>query len=433
MLKKALASLAIALLAVSGLASPAQAADPTITGLTLSPGVTTLTADQTTTFTLMATLSDGTTANVTEQASWTPNGGGFTGIPGQRGVFTAVAQGSWTLTATVGGRSATAAVTITPGAPTSLNVLPTTAQLTADGLLPMEFYGVDTDGNGFDVSNSVVLSTTDPKGSVSPAGYTPGMAGTWHITARLGDLTDSTTVTITPGMLASLTLTPGELTVDPGDSAALQVRGDDARGNEVQPNVTLRTTNEDIATVDEHGNVHAKKTGQTNVIAEADGGTLAVLPLAVSGEVQTPVVNQDIVAVSRPDTRQPQVAADEVEVIPEGEVTAEESAGLLSTAEQAPSCENIAHPWVIILVIAHLILLSVFFTALHRARRYPWWWVPPIALTAALLGVYAGAFCNDTYLWWPWAIVGITVVFLSVYYQRLDDPAESPPAQPPQT
>lgn len=404
------------------------AASPVIKAIVLSPGTATVQAGQTQVFSLTATLEDGTVTDVSDQAVWTLNGGGFTGIPGQRGTFTAVSQGSWTLTTTVSGLSASAVITVTHGAPTSLNVLPTAAALTADGVLPLRIYGVDGQGNGFDLGHEVVLSTTDPKGTVTPEGYTPSVAGTWVVTAALGTLTDSIPVTITPGMLKTLTVTPNELTADPGDTAALTVNGTDAKGNVLTPKATVRVSNPDVATVDANGKILARSTGQTNVIVEADGVT-TVVPFVVQGAT-VPAPSDEVVAVSKPSpaVRTPKVAAEEVERTPD--VVSQQEAAT-PAASDAEACRNLAHPWTIILIILHIILLSVFFSLLQRVKRFPWWWVPPVALTAAMLGVYAGLFCQDTYLWWPWSVVGITVIFLSVYYQNLEPPSESPPAQQP--
>jgi hypothetical protein len=313
--------------------------------------------------------------------------------------------------------------------PTSLNVLPTATALTADGYLPLRIYGVDEQGNGFDVSKDVTLSTTDPKGTVNAEGYTPSVAGTWMVVATLGTLTDSTPVTITPGMLKTLTVTPELLTVDPGDTAALTVNGTDAKGNVVTPKATIRTTNDEVATVDGNGSIVAKSTGQTNVIIEADGLS-DVVPFIVQGNpVDEPT--DEVIAVAQPMTvaRVPQVAAEEVDRTPGIESQPET---LLSTeSTTADPCNNPAHSWIIILIILHIILLSVFFSILQRKRRFAWWWLPPVVLTAAMLGVYAGTFCDNTYLWWPWSIIGISVIFLSVYYQNLEPPEQRPPDQPP--
>ncbi|MEK7518392.1 MAG: Ig-like domain-containing protein [Patescibacteria group bacterium] len=431
MLMKRFLSASLALASILfWIANPAVlAASPVIKAITLSPGVATVQAGQTQVFTLKATIDDGTTAEVSDQAVWTLPGGGFTGIPGQRGLFTAVSQGSWTLTTTIAGLSATAAITVTHGTPTSLNVLPTSAALTADGILPLRIYGVDGQGNGFDLHQEVTLSTTDPKGTVTADGYTPSVAGTWMVTATLGALSDSVPVTITPGMLKKLTVTPNELTTDPGDTTELTVSGTDAKGNVITPKATVRVSNPDVATVNENGKILAKSTGQTNIIVEADGVTTAV-PFIVQGEAAT-TQTDDVVAVAKPTpvARTPQVAAEEIDRTPETESQPEV---LLSTeTKTTEACKNLAHPWAIILLILHVILLSVFFSLLQRVNRFPWWWAPPVALTAAMLGVYVGTFCKETYLWWPWSIIGITVIFLSVYYQNLEPPTHSPPEQQP--
>lgn len=422
------ASLTLASLLVFSLAPLAKAASPVIKAIALSPGTATVEAGKTQVFTLTATLDDGTTAEVNDQAVWTLTGGGFTGIPGQRGIFTAVSQGTWTLTTTISELSATAKITVTPGTPTSLNVFPTSAELTADGLLPLRIYGVDGQGNGFDVSQQVALSTTDPKGTVTPDGYTPSVAGTWVVKATLGALTDSVPVTITPGMLKSLTVTPKTLTADPGDTAALTVNGTDAKGNVVSTKPTIKTTNDKVAVVDEQGKIHAKNTGQTNIVVQADGITEAI-PFIVSATAANTAPNNpnEVVAVTKPtpSARTPKVAADEVDRTPQA-VSQQEAAAPNET--KAEACKNLAHPWTIILIILHVILLAVYFTVLQRMKRFPWWWLPPVALTAALLGVYAGLFCENTYQWWPWTIVGLSVIFISVYYQRLDVHDPSSPA-----
>jgi hypothetical protein len=406
------------------------AANPVVKAITLSPGTATVQAGQNQAFGLIATLDDGTTADVSEQAVWSLNGGGFTGIPGQRGTFTAISQGSWTLTTTIAGLSATATITVTHGAPTSLNVLPTSTTLTADGYLPLRMYGIDGQGNGFDVSKDATLSTTDPKGTVNAEGYTPSVAGTWVVTATLGELTDSVPVTITPGMLKVLTVTPDAFTIDPGDTAALTVNGTDAKGNAVTPTASIRSTNDTVATVDGNGSIVAKGTGQTNIVVEADGQSVAV-PFIVQGNPETKV-SDEVIAVTQPGTiaRVPLVAAEEVDRTVNTESQPET---LLSTeSSTADPCKNLAHSWIIILIILHIILLSVYFTVLQRMKRSPWWWLPPVALTAALLGIYAGTFCDGTYLWWPWSIIGISVIFLSVYYQNLELPEHGPPEdQPP--
>ena len=353
-------------------ANPAAlAASPAITAITLSPGVASVQAGQTQVFTLTATLEDGTTADASDQAVWTLNGGGFTGIPGQRGTFTAISQGSWTLTTTVAGLSATAAITITHGTPTSLNVLPTSAELTADGMLPLRIYGVDGQGNGFDVSQDVTLSTTDPKGTVTADGYTPSVAGTWLVTATLGGLTDSVPVTITPGMLTTLTVTPNTITADLGDTAALTVNGTDAKGNAVATKTVIRVSNDKVATVDANGNILAKSAGQTNVTVEADGVT-TVVPFIVQGSAPVEPTNE-VVAVAKPTTtaRTPQVAAEEIDRSPDL-VSQQQTPTPNETGTEA--CKNLAHPW---------------------------------------------------------SIIGISVNFLSVYYQNLEPPAKSPPPQQP--
>ncbi|MFA6043271.1 MAG: Ig-like domain-containing protein, partial [Patescibacteria group bacterium] len=272
-MKKILATFLITTLGITllGLSPhPVQAADPTVTGLAISPTTVSLQAGQSTVFTLTATLSDGTAVNVTENAVWNPNGGGFTGIPGQRGTYTAVAQGSWLLQATYGNVTAAATIVVTHGALSQLNLLPKRADLTADGVLPIRLFGVDSNGNAWDVLDTATYSVDDPQATVSAGGFTPHTAGTWTITAILAGYQASLPVTITPGMLAKIELTPAPIpTLNPQDTTTVIAKPVDAKGNTVQKNLNWKTTNPDVATVDKQGKVTARSTGQTNLVVES--------------------------------------------------------------------------------------------------------------------------------------------------------------------
>ncbi|MFA6587872.1 MAG: Ig-like domain-containing protein [Patescibacteria group bacterium] len=385
-----------------------------LTSLTLSPAELTIEAGKTATFKVLAAYSDGTSADVTEEALFKLDGGGFTGIPGKKGEFTANAQGKWSLSVNFGTKSASAAITISHGAATSLNVLPTQANLTADGILPIRVFAVDALGNGWDVLKDATFSTTDPLGTVNADGYIPHTAGAWAITATYQGLAGSFPITITPGMLTSLSIEPAStINVDPGDEISLVAKGTDAKGNQVTANVNWKTSNVKVAKIDAMGKLTAEKAGQTNVIAEAEGIQAAV-PIAINSNEATEVTNE-IVAVEKPNAvlKNPRVAAEEVEKVP---VTQNENISTEKTENQG--CKNIAHPWSIIILLLQIIILAAYFTWQIK-KPIKLWWVGPIVLTAILLIIYSQLFCNNTYLWWPWAVLGISVIFISVYYQRL--------------
>ena len=431
----------IALFVLAGLAAwtiqPVLAAEPVLTGLVLAPGVVTLTSDQTTVFTLTGTYSNATTANVTELAAWTVNGGGFTGIPGQKGSFTANAFGSWTVTAAIGGLSASATVTITHGAPTGLTLMPTPASVTTDGSVALLLYATDADGNGWDVTSVATWTTTETTGLISAAGYKPLAAGSWSLTGTLGVLTVTRAIAVTAGVVQTLSIAPAAvLTVKVGETAQLQATAYDADGNLLTPSVTWSLTNPAVGSVSTDGVFTAIGAGQTNIIATA-GGTQSITPIIVqSASVVGSDNDPQIVAVAKPSTvaRTPRVAAEEVERVPEVTTQTPEPTAT-TTATKAKT--NFPHPWIIALILVHVILLAGYFAWLMR-RTNSWWWVPPVVTSGIFLALYNTAFTKGTYLWWPWTIIGLTIIFISVYYQRYG-PQEaspgsmmSPPKNPPQ-
>lgn len=427
---------AVAFIVLIGLglwtAQPVFAAEPTLNGLVLAPGATTLTTDQTAAFTLTGTYSDATSKIVTELASWSANGAGFTGIPGQKGNFSATAVGTWTVTASLNGLSASATVTINPGAPVSLTIMPTPEVVTTDALVPMRLFAVDADGNGRDVTTEATWATNEPTGNVTSAGYEPKVAGKWTVTATLGSLQASRSIMVTPGVVHGFNITPAVTqSVKVGDIAQLQAIAYDADGNLLDPVVTWSVTNPDIGTVDDRGLFTAKSAGQTNIIAMA-GSTQSITPIVVQSEVLPTSSDPEIIAVAKPvpTFRTPRVAAEEVEKTPE--VKTETASPISSATTSAEKDTSIPHPWIIALLVAHLALLSGYFMWLMRQTK-SWWWAPPAGLTGVMLTVYALAIAKGTYLWWPWIIIGISIVFVSVYYQRISPHEQSPGNTSPPT
>lgn len=401
---------------------PALAAEPTLTGLTLAPGVVSLTADQTTAFVLTGTYSDASSTIVTEKATWTVNGGGFTGIPGQKGLYNANAVGIWSVTASLEGISASAAITITHGAAIGLNLMPTPASVSTDAVVPLRLFAQDADGNGWDVTSEAAWTTTETTGAFGVTGYTPKTPGDWTLTAKLGGLVTSHSIQVTSGVVETITLTPGTVsTVKVGETSQLQATAYDADGNLIAPIVTWAVTNPDVGTINTEGVFTAIGPGQTNIIVSA-GKAQSVTPIVVqSASVIGTTEDPEIVAVARPVVRTPRVAAEEIEKEPE--VVATQTT--IPTPTKNDIEKNFPHPWVIVLVLAHALLLAGYFTWLMR-KPHRWWWIAPVITTAIFLTIYRATFTQGTYLWWPWMIIGLTTIFISIYYQRYGPHETSP-------
>ncbi|MDG6221081.1 MAG: hypothetical protein QCI38_06490, partial [Candidatus Thermoplasmatota archaeon] len=186
--------------------------------------------------------------------SWTINpDGGNTGvgesIPATttttNGIATATfttsttAGDSYTITASNGpATNTTAVITVIPGTLASISIDQAGWAGTADQTTDFTATGHDAHGNVVPAW-TVKWETDDPWGSIDGTGhYTPGMAGTWTIWANnTGDtISDSITVTITPGARAGILIEPqGTVNMLNSSTQEFNAYEHDAKGNLIGP------------------------------------------------------------------------------------------------------------------------------------------------------------------------------------------------------
>ncbi len=164
----------------SGTAPPPP---PTLTGVTIAAASPSVPVGESELFVATAHYSDGSTADVTSQASWSSTPAGVVSVTS--GIVSGVVAGSATITASFDGMDATGQVTVTPAGPTNEPA----------GFTPFtEHYFntlMNTDGAGigpWSGGNGVVSIVNDPTAPKSPpsvgqwtypagfqAGSSPGM------------------------------------------------------------------------------------------------------------------------------------------------------------------------------------------------------------------------------------------------------------------
>ncbi|MBI4777342.1 hypothetical protein HY792_00230, partial [Candidatus Desantisbacteria bacterium] len=149
-------------------------------------------------------------ADVTGLATWTINGGGsFAG-----NVFTGTMTGTFVITVSYDGTSATTAVTITPGSPISFGISPLNATVTAGG--DVSYYATATDGynNQWDVTGSTTFTASSNifVGNSFGSFY----AGTATVTASYQGMTVTTTVVVIHGSPKDLSISPVHVSITAG-------------------------------------------------------------------------------------------------------------------------------------------------------------------------------------------------------------------------
>ncbi len=106
---------------------------PSLTSITITPDASTLAVGTTTQLTATGTYSDKSTRNITNEVTWSSSAAGTATIsntPGSKGMITIIAQGTVTITASLGGVSDSTPVITTPST-TAANVM----KITVNGSL----------------------------------------------------------------------------------------------------------------------------------------------------------------------------------------------------------------------------------------------------------------------------------------------------------
>lgn len=203
---------------------------PQVVSMTLSPTNPSVPKGLTQTFTAMATLTDGTTANVSAQASWTSSNTTVASVT-SAGVATAKVVGSATITASVGTNSAAASMVVTAAQAVSITVAPATSSIAKGLTQPFAATALMTDGAMQVVTTTANWSSSDTAvATISNSGATRGTAtgagmGSATISATVGSATGTANLTAQASWSSSDTnaATVGNTTSDKGLGTAVAV------------------------------------------------------------------------------------------------------------------------------------------------------------------------------------------------------------------
>ena len=135
--------------------SPSTAA--VLSSIAIDPATSSVAAGLTVAYTATGTFSDGTTQDVTSQASWSSSSTAVATVSSS-GVATAVAPGTSTIKASLGSISGNSSLTVTP-APTgtlvSISVAPATASIAVGAKQQFTATGNYSDGTTQNLTSSV--------------------------------------------------------------------------------------------------------------------------------------------------------------------------------------------------------------------------------------------------------------------------------------
>lgn len=199
---------------------PFQDVREALTSLQVTPGGATIADGSGQQFTVVGTFADNTQADLTSSATWTSTDPTVATVaPG--GLASAVDPGQTTVTASIGPVTDSTTLTVSTATITSITVTPANPVVAAGVTQGFTATATLSDGTLQNVTDLAVWSsgntaaaTIDPAKGVATA-VAPGQS---TVTASVGSVSGSTTLTVSDATVTSLVLSPGNVTLPDGSS-----------------------------------------------------------------------------------------------------------------------------------------------------------------------------------------------------------------------
>ena len=251
--------------------------EPVLTSLNVTPPRATLAAGDSLKFIVTARDQNGNVMPAGAVA-WTSSDPAA-GTIDDDGVFTALAAGTTTVTATSGEVAATAAVTVIAAEPEFGMVVLSPPEVTLETGDTLQFEAVAFNSYGETVpAAALTWASSDPAaGTIDDDGvFTALAAGTTTVTAASGDIAGTAVVTVSSDepVLSRIAITPPAITLNAGDEETFVATAYDQHGTAMPADAVAWASSDPAAgTIDDGGLFIALDAGTTIITATADGIT----------------------------------------------------------------------------------------------------------------------------------------------------------------
>jgi hypothetical protein len=250
----------------------------TLSRIALDPAALSLPRGLTQGLTVTGIYSDGTSKNLTSTASFTSSATTVATVSTltPRGIVTARARGSATITANVLGKTATSRVTVVDAALSSIRLEPASAVLPAGSTQRFLVRGLYSDGSQRDLTNVAVLRVQNS--SLAGLTSTPGQVmalqpGTTSVTASYLGKTASAALTVTAAVLTRLDVSPSSASFPKGTSQQFTATGVYSNGTTQNLTTTASWIAADptVVSFQNEGLTRGEKVGFTQITASFSG------------------------------------------------------------------------------------------------------------------------------------------------------------------
>ncbi|HET6284429.1 MAG TPA: Ig-like domain-containing protein [Polyangia bacterium] len=275
-----------------------------LTGLAVTPATPSIAKGTKQQFVATGTFSDGSKQDVTDAATWasaTPATATISNAAGSEGLATALAVGTTVISATIGSIGGNVTLTVTAATLVSIAVTPPTPSVAPGTSEQFVATGTYSDATIQSLTTTVTwASATEATATISNAAGSRGRAsavaaGTSVISATVGAVTGSTTLTVTHGMLVSIAVTPASPRIANGTKVQFVATGtyNDASTQDLSAAVTWASATPARATI-------SNAAGSSGLATAVSPGTSVISATlgTISGNTTLTVTSAALVSIA---------------------------------------------------------------------------------------------------------------------------------------
>jgi uncharacterized protein YjdB len=288
---------------VSGVSGSATltVTNATLVSIAVSPASPSVPIGSTVQLTATGTFTDGSTQNLTSSVQWTSGAPAVAGINvnGTPGLAQGLSLGASIISATSGGISGTANLTVTNAALTSLAIVPPAPSIAQSTTLQFSATGTYTDGSTQNLTASVQWISANPSVASINLNGVPGLAkgltpGTAVISATSGSISGSATLTVTNATLVSIAVTPANASIPLGTLQQFTATGtfSDGTTQDITDIVTWSSSKSSVASITVSGVATARNLGTVTITATFN---------TISGSTSLSVNAADLASLAIPE------------------------------------------------------------------------------------------------------------------------------------
>jgi hypothetical protein len=274
-----------------------------LVSITIQQGDVTLAQGTSTKLTAIGLFSDGSTQNITSQATWISSNTAV-GTIKSTGRAQGVSAGLTTITASFAGQSASINLNVTTATIVSISVTPSVSSIAPGTQIAFVATGVFSDSSAQTITGDVTWTSNDTTIATVSTGGTATATGSGAVTninATLGSVTGSAQLNVTPATLASISVTPANGVLAPASSLLYTAVGTFSDGTTQGLSLVANwsTSSPSVATIAQYGLATGQSAG-TAVITASVGAVSGTANLIV----ESSALNEIDISPSNPSVPQ---------------------------------------------------------------------------------------------------------------------------------